>query len=212
MKKNKDFWNKYYLKNKKLTIPSPSSFASFFYKKFLKKNDSIIEIGCGNGRDTFHFYKKTKKIIAIDQSKSAINKNIKLSKKLLKKINFVNCDFEKINKNYKKNIDFLYARFFLHTINLRQENVLIKQINSIKANCNIKIVLEFRTSKDKLKDKGKVLSKNTSFTDHYRRFINVDNFLKKLKKNNFKVIYIKQGINLSKTKNDNPHLCRLVFE
>jgi|TARA_B110000444_G_C18701769_1_gene529299 tellurite methyltransferase len=212
MKKNKEFWDKFYLGNKKHTIPRPSSFASFFYKKFLKKNNSIIEIGCGNGRDTFHFFKKTKNIVAVDQSKSAINENIKLSNKLSKKIKFINCDFEKINKVYKKRVDFLYARFFLHTINLRQENILIKLINSIKINSDVKIVLEFRTSKDRMKNKGKVLSQNTSFTDHYRRFINVDDFLKKLKKNNFKVLYIKQGINLSKTKNDNPHLCRLVFE
>ena len=27
-------------------------------------------------------------------------------------------------------------------------------------------------------------------------------------KNNFKVVYFKQGINLSKTKNENPNLCR----
>tara|TARA_B100000767_G_C19748433_1_gene529613 strand:+ start:138 stop:776 length:639 start_codon:yes stop_codon:yes gene_type:complete len=212
MKKNKEFWDKFYLGNKKHTISQPSSFATFFYKKFLKKNNSIIEIGCGNGRDTFHFFKKTKNIIAVDQSKSAINENIKLSKKLSKKIKFINCDFEKINKIYKIRVDFLYARFFLHTINLRQENILIKLINSIKINSEVKIVLEFRTSKDRLKNKGKILSQNTSFTDHYRRFINVDNFLKKLRKNNFKVLYIKQGINLSKTKNDNPHLCRLVFE
>ena len=212
MKDNKEFWDNYYLKNKKFIIPKPSNFAAFFFKKFLKKNNFILEIGCGNGRDTFHFYKKTKNIIAIDQSKSVIKKNLQLSKKLNKKIKFINSDFENFKKSKNQRIDFIYARFFLHTINIRQENKLIRLINSFKGSIKTKVALEFRTNKDKLKKKNKILNKDMSFTDHYRRFINVNNFLKKLKKNDYKIIYIKQDINLSKTKGDNPHLCRLVFE
>ena len=212
MKKNKNFWDKYYFKNEKTKVLKPSSFAKFVYKKFLSKNSSILEVGCGNGRDTFYFYKKTRSILAIDQSKNVIKKNIELSKKLNKKIKFVNCDFEDLKKINKKKINFVYARFFLHTINLRQENKLIKLIGSIKEISKVKIFLEFRTTKDQLKNKGKKLNKNIGFTDHYRRFIHVNNFLKKIKKIGYKIIYIKQGINLSKTANDNPHLCRLVFE
>ena len=59
---------------------------------------------------------------------------------------------------------------------------------------------------------GKKISKYERFTDHYRRFINVNQFVNKLKRNNFKVIYFRQGINLSKTKLENPYLCRLVFK
>jgi len=211
MKKNKEFWDNYYLKKKNI-IHKPSTFGVFFYKNFLKKNDFILEIGCGNGRDSFYFYKKTKNIIAIDQSKSVIKKNLKLCKKLNKRIKFINSDFENFKKNKKQKTDFIYARFFLHTINTRQENKLIRFINSLKRSFKVKVALEFRTNKDELKKKGKILNKDISFTDHYRRFINVNNFLKKIKKNDYKIIYIKQDINLSKIKGDNPHLCRLVFE
>jgi ubiquinone/menaquinone biosynthesis C-methylase UbiE len=211
MKYNKEFWDSYYLKKKNI-ISKPSNFGVFFFKKFLKKKDIILEIGCGNGRDTFFFYKKTKNIIAIDQSKIVIKKNIQLSKKLNKKIKFINCNFENFKKSKNQRVDFIYARFFLHTINTRQENKFIKLINFLKSRGKIKVALEFRTNEDKLKKKGKILNKYISFTDHYRRFINVNNFLKKIKKNCYKIIYIKQGINLSKIKSDNPHLCRLVFE
>ena len=33
----------------------------------------------------------------------------------------------------------------------------------------------------------------------------------KIKKMNFRILYKKLGINLSKSPNDNPHLCRIVF-
>jgi len=212
MKINQNFWNSYYLSKKSIKIPKPSNFGVFFYKKYLKKNNKILELGCGNGRDTFLFAKKTKSITALDQSKSIIKINLEISKKLRKKINFINDDFKKIKDKKKIRFDIIYARFFLHTINDKQENNLLKIINFLKKKKNFLVALEFRTNKDKLIKKGKYINKNTRFTDHYRRFINVSKFLRKIKSNKFKVIYLKQGINLSKTKHENPHLCRLIFE
>jgi len=60
--------------------------------------------------------------------------------------------------------------------------------------------------------KGKKISRYERLTDHYRRFINVKEFIKKIEKNNFEIIEIKQGINLSKFGSDNPHICRLIFK
>ncbi len=74
------------------------------------------------------------------------------------------------------------------------------------------IMLEFRTDKDPLINKGKKLSKNETFTNHYRRFINVKNILKYFKIQSFKIIYILEKKGLSKYKNDNPVLCRLILK
>ena len=78
------------------------------------------------------------------------------------------------------------------------------------SNCHI--FLEFRTTKDKLMKKGKKISKYERITDHYRRFININDFIKKIKKYNFEIIEIKQGINFSKFGSDNPHICRLILK
>lgn len=212
MEINQKFWNKFYLVKKEIKIPKPSSFGIFFNKKFVKKNNKVLEIGCGNGRDAFLFSKKAKKIIALDKSKNAIKINLLVSKKFRKKIIFLNKDFIEIYKIKRIEFDILYARFFLHTINYKQENELFKLINFLKKKHKFIVGMEFRTSKDALIKKGKYINKNTRFTDHYRRFINVPKFLKKIKKNNFEILYIKQGINLSKTENENPNLCRLIFK
>ena len=60
--------------------------------------------------------------------------------------------------------------------------------------------------------KGKKLSKYERLTDHYRRFIDPKKFQKKLQSLEFKILYKKLGINLSKSSNDNPHLCRIIFK
>ena len=55
-KNNKDFWNKFYKKN--LAVNRPSNFAVFILKFLKKYKSTIIDIGCGNGRDLLYFKKK----------------------------------------------------------------------------------------------------------------------------------------------------------
>jgi tellurite methyltransferase len=212
--KKKNYWDNYYKDIKKSFYKfKPSSFAIFIKNKYLDKSINLLEIGCGNARDTFFFYNRVHNIIAVDSSLEAVKKNKKIARTNKLKIKFLNMNFEKINYNQFKKINFVYLRFFLHTITLKKENMLIKVFKKIlKKNINTLFALEFRTSKDELMSIGKKISKYERYTDHYRRFINVKEFINKLKRNNFKVIYFNQGINLSKTKFENPHLCRLVFK
>jgi hypothetical protein len=88
---------------------------------------------------------------------------------------------------------------------------LLKHIQNFKKKGAL-IMLEFRTDKDSLINKGKKLSKNETFTDHYRRFISVKSILKSFKALSFKPIYILEKKGLSKYKNDNPVLCRLILK
>ena len=71
----KFYWNKYYRLKKSPLLPS--NFAKYCKKKYLKKNKSLLEIGCGNGRDAFFFYKNNLNVTAIDKSESIIKKNKK---------------------------------------------------------------------------------------------------------------------------------------
>lgn len=210
MKSNHDYWDKFY--KLKRNNNKPSKFAKFIKKKFLNKRSHLLEIGCGDGRDSFYFMNYVKKILAIDQSKSIIKKNIEITKK--KQIN--NIYFQILNVNSKKILEikgynFIYARFFLHAINLKQEKKFLNFLSMYSSKGSL-VALEFRTTKDTLLNKGKKVSEYERITDHYRRFINVNDFVKKIINNKFKLIYKKQGINLSKYKDDNPHLCRLVFK
>tara|TARA_B100001939_G_C16486912_1_gene423807 strand:- start:243 stop:470 length:228 start_codon:yes stop_codon:yes gene_type:complete len=71
---------------------------------------------------------------------------------------------------------------------------------------------EFRSDKDPLMKLGKKISENERYTDHYRRFVNFDKFKNKLNKQGFKIIYQIEKRGLSKVKNDNPVLCRIIFQ
>lgn len=205
-KNNEKFWNKFY--KKKLILDKPSNFALFILKFLKKNNTKIIDVGCGNGRDIFHFRKNKIDFFGIELSKSAT----KIIKKKLKnreeKNKIFNDNF--VNFDYKKNIqgDFsIYSRFTWHSISKKSENIFLKKMARIP---NLKyLFIETRSDKDELCGVGKKISKNEFITDHYRRFINKNDLLKKIKKT-FKIIYLKESKGFSKFKNEDPCLIRLI--
>ena len=52
--KNEKYWDDFY---KNFLVKKESSFARFVYKKIqTKKRNKLLDVGCGNGRDTFFFF------------------------------------------------------------------------------------------------------------------------------------------------------------
>jgi tellurite methyltransferase len=204
-----NYWDSYYRNNKKF---KESTFARFVKKKIIIKNrnNRMIDIGCGNGRDSFYFSKNKLRVTAIDISKNAIRNNaIRTNPNL----NFINFDIEK--KTMSKKFDFIYCRFFIHAINEKAEDKLFKLFNKIKKK-NTLAFLEFRNDKDTIFDKNKNKYHNNIVEfekGHFRRIINLEKFIFKIKKQvGCKIKYKKSSKNLSVYKKDNPNLSRLILK
>ena len=206
---NEKYWNKYYRSKRKINLAS--NFAKFIKKKFLKRKDIILDVATGNGRDSFFLSKHTKFVYGIDKSKVAID----INKKKIDYLNLKNISFKHLGsqsiKLFKKKVTFIYARFFIHAISEKIEN---KFLNDLKKyfRKNVTVGLEFRTTDDKLINRGIKIGKNERFFTHYRRFVDLKKFEKKLEDKNFKILYKKKGLNLSKTSKENPYLCRLIIK
>ena len=67
--KNK-FWRNHY---KKFNLSEPSNFAQFCLSKYINKNDTVVELGCGNGRDGIEICKLAKQYYGLDLSNEAIS-------------------------------------------------------------------------------------------------------------------------------------------
>ena len=199
----KKYWDKYY--NDLKGVLKPSSFSNYC-KKFLKNyKGDIYDIGCGNGRDTIFFNKNKLNCIGLDQSSAVI----KLNKKKFKKIknNFIKTNFVKFPyKSIKKNFS-IYSRFTIHTINKKQEKILINKIKKLK-NLDY-LFIEARTIYDELFGIGKKIGKNEYLTSHYRRFINPQELKKEIKKN-FKIIEFKVSRGFAIFKKENPKVLRII--
>jgi ubiquinone/menaquinone biosynthesis C-methylase UbiE len=89
-----DIWNKVYSEDSSFFGDEPSKFALMCYdKEFVKhKVKRILELGCGQGRDSLFFASKGLEVYAIDSSKVAIENLKSKLKKLYLHINLKNID------------------------------------------------------------------------------------------------------------------------
>lgn len=207
---DKEYWNKYYEKNSNPT--QPSTFAEFIIP-YLKENKLLIELGCGNGRDSIYFSKKIK-VIGIDQVNNEINY---LNEKFKNEnIEFLVDDFTDLknatgyNKEVlRKNIDYIYSRFTFHSINENKEDNTLDWIESSLSKDGM-FFLEARSIKDPMFKKGENLSETENFTTHYRRYMDLDKISSKLESRNFEIIFKIEDKDLAVHKNDNPYVIRII--
>lgn len=208
-KENITYWNEFY---KKVMIDKESSFCTFVKGQF-SNNFSVIDVGCGSGRDTRAFAKDGYNIVGIDRSIEVIEANNNQVNKI-QSISFENIDvgdikefalfLQRIRNRFKavENKILIYSRFFLHSINADTEEVMFNLLSDSLQKGD-KLALEFRTLEDQRI--GKI------YDNHYRRFIDSDALKMKLEERySFKIEYYYKGQGLSIFQGEDPYLARIL--
>jgi tellurite methyltransferase len=194
------FWKARYENDNSIPLHQ-SSFAEFIHKYFASIIDkNILDLGCGNGRDSFYFKKNGAKVIGIDQAPPDSYNN---------DIAFKKIDIAYLPAEYIKVSDILYSRFFFHSITEENEDKLLSLIVN-NARRDTYICIEARTTNDPLMHYGNKLSTNEHMTDHYRRFLDYQSFIDKLLKYGLIIHYSTEVNNVAVHKNDNPYVLRVI--
>jgi tellurite methyltransferase len=207
------FWNKHY---QTFRLQEASNFAKYCLDYQLDKNDTLIELGCGNGRDGLLIGKHVSRYIGIDCCKEAITvfeKSIEeLATDNVNNIEAFQEDFTNINFNLISNKCkrvAIYSRFTLHSINYNESDRLFNNISQI--NLPWIMMLEVRTIFDPLYGDGKNLGLHEFKTDHYRRFIDPDVFISDVAKK-FSVLYFEVGTGFAPYEGNEPLILRAVIQ
>ncbi|MFJ8257664.1 class I SAM-dependent methyltransferase [Peribacillus asahii] len=211
-KENLYYWEEFY---KKFKLDEESSFCKYI-KNEINKNTTIIDIGCGTGRDTRSFSKAGYRVVGIDRSEEAISSN----NNHLKEIGENGCisfkvidisDGEELSTfisgmveeaSFLGNQLLIYTRFFLHSINRETEEILLRTITN-SLNSGDMFAAEFRTIEDQSREKV--------YNDHYRRYVDSELLVNELEqKYSFEVIEYSKGVGFSVFKNEDPFLARVI--
>lgn len=150
-KRDTGYWNQYYKKISCLTKPSRfARFARFVRTNYLSEGAALLELGCGNGRDSLFFAAQGLKVTAVDASDYAITE---LAQRNVSNAEFICGDFVESPSIYSRQYDFCYSRFSLHAINAEQENLLLRNVKN-SLNGGGKFFIEVRSVNDPLFGKG----------------------------------------------------------
>ncbi|MFT5935765.1 MAG: ubiquinone/menaquinone biosynthesis C-methylase UbiE [Pseudohongiellaceae bacterium] len=191
------YWDKVYSANK--LDHQPSSFAQYVEKKYFSSGMSLLELGCGNGRDSLFFVEKGKQVQALDLSSKTIES---LSSLNIKNVEFLNQDFSSLTKF--SDLDYVYSRFTMHSIDEETEEKVFSQLSQV-----LKVggffLMEARSSKDEKLEK-------TFGNDHFRRYLNFHVTVDKLEKLGFQILEKRESQGLSPYKQEDPFLIRIVAQ
>jgi len=204
------FWDDHY---KKFNISEASLFAQFCIKNYLNKNDNLVELGCGNGRDGLNISQFVDHYYGFDACPIAIKsfqEKLKASNKITN-IEVGQADFTKINFNDYTSTDknlVIYSRFSLHSIGYQDAENLFNNLQSINGSWTL--LLEARTIFDTLYGEGDEVGLHEFQTDHYRRFIDPQVFLKNTAEK-FNVKYFEINSGFAPFGNQDPVIMRSVI-
>ena len=214
---NKDtaYWNMYY-KQRPLILNECSTFAKAMMdminsQKKMEKAQYLLDLGCGNGRDSIFFAENKIHVVGIDASDVAIE-ILEQEHRGNEYLEFICDDFVTANVLFQREYDYCYSRFTLHSINEKQEEQLISNVFKALKKDGL-FMIEARTIHDDIYGRGELVEKNAYiYNDHYRRFIDPEEFTKKVVNMGFDIVYSEEGNGFSRTETDDPVLLRLVLK
>lgn len=199
---DKKYWKSYY--NTHLKADKESLFASFCKQNYFKEKQSLIELGCGNGRDSLYFAKHHLKVLGIDQCENIISF---LNQNSINEARFKADDFTSLKK---LPCDIVYSRFTLHSITYEQQNRVIEWA---KNSLNEKglFCIETRGFLNSLYKKGEEAGPYSYiYENHFRRFQSLESLLNDLQ--DFHILYAAEEQNFAPTQTENDFFIRIVAE
>lgn len=169
----RELWEKFYSGDGQVFFPS--AFAKSVLPK-LGKGHTLLDVGCGNGRDSIFFAENNIHVTAIDLSKEAISRLSAKEPQVQAVCGNVITSPIFIENKY----DYIYSRFFIHALTEEDETRLLERCFAAMQ-AGGKLFIETRCIEDELCGVGERITDNEWMIDgHYRRFVIPEKIVRKL--------------------------------
>lgn len=208
-----DFYTRHSLRN------TPSAFAQWCLEHHLSPTQRLLELGCGNGRDSFTLMAHGLEVLAVDGCEEVIDDNMHHhGKQQDGNGHFLTHDLSDIDALEQRAAQSLrrlpshtaiYSRFFLHAVPEAVEDRILAFSHRHLPQGGL-MMHEFRTTQDPLFQQGEALSATERWTDHYRRFIDTAAFRDKLARQGFEEIAFLEGQGMATFGDEDPVVARVV--
>lgn len=203
---DKEYWDRFY-KEADLTV-LPSRFARFVAGR-VRKGDRLLDLGCGNGRDSLFFGENGAKVTAVDASGIAIGQ-LAGAYGDRENLCFVEGDFIGEAEKYVGYYDHIYSRFSIHAIDYEEQTRLLHAVfRALKhGGC---LYIEARSIHDEIFGLGEKVGVNEFIYDqHYRRFIVREELEEDLRKAGFFISLSEESRGFAPFESSDPPVIRIA--
>jgi SAM-dependent methyltransferase len=197
------YWKQFYRDN---NVTDGSPFAKFVAGR-LPPQCTIIEIGCGTGRDAVFFAEHGHAVFGADRAEEGVKRASAAAGE-----RGLQTSFSVVDASHRKGLaafiggvpvsarGVVYMRFFLHSIPVEVQELIFDEVSRLPS--GYLLALEFRTDKDALQPKV--------YGEHYRRYIKPSSVIESLERRGFKIDFEEEGTGLSPFGEEDPHLARIL--
>lgn len=202
--RDKPYWNSFYGRESAAQDPSP--FAQEMQPR-LTAGKFLVDMGCGNGRDSLYFASHGMRVLGVDASDVAI-KALK-EKESANKLQFRCADFVTLDLP-PSSVDYCYCRFTLHAVNEKQATAMLKNIYRLLKPAG-ELFIEARSIYDPLCGKGEQVGENAYVYDaHYRRFLAPQQVRKELEQLGFYILFCEVSDTFAPYQGEKPPVLRVI--
>ena len=193
-----DIWDKVYSDDSAFFGEGPSSFAKKSFSQFSQKNvTKILELGCGQGRDTIFFALSNLDVYALDSSKIAVEGINKLFKKYKNEyLKNIKCIDVKQGLPFDNNyFDLVYSHMFYNMNFTHKELDFLFHESHRVLKTNGLLYFSVRSDMDKLFKTGRKIDEDAIYeiNGFQIRFFSMEQIKLLLSSFNFDVDEIWQG-------------------
>jgi SAM-dependent methyltransferase len=200
MSPNEKYWSDFYSSSEEVPL-QPSNFALYAIR-FLENLPArtsqmrILDLGCGNGRDSYFFSSKGYKVTAVDPFAKIITDQFRFVQK-----NFFDLEL--------KPFDVYYLRFVIHTLTESDCNKLFEKLSVLPP--EVLIMFETRsTTGITTEEKMETFFSSPIGNEHFRMLYSKRYVDKKISKI-FNVMESSDSSNVAVFKSENPFCLRYII-
>jgi ubiquinone/menaquinone biosynthesis C-methylase UbiE len=152
----------------------PNNFAIRAYKLIKSKHKTLLDLGCGTGRDSLYFANKGLKVTAADWSQSGLDQLQKLAeKRKISNLEVTQQDISKLSLN-PNSFDVIYAHLSLHYFDDKTTKLIFNKLHSVLKRGGL-LFVKCKSTDDMLYGQGRKIEENIyERENHVRHFFNKD--------------------------------------
>ncbi|MBC9813782.1 class I SAM-dependent methyltransferase [Crocinitomicaceae bacterium CZZ-1] len=195
---NKNYWDNFYKLN--IAPKEESNYARFVLDAITQndqKNKKLIDIACGNGRDTFFFLNNGISATGIDISVTPDS-----DEQIFIKNDITTFDYE--------GYELMYMRFIVHALREEELDRLILQM--LKNSKPFTLFIETRSSKGITDEaKSETFFKSSIGEEHFRMLYSKEYLIDKFS-THFDIVFVEENTGFSVYKEDDPVCIRFTLK